>query len=98
MNRQNSLSRAAGLAAALTLGLALNSSAGLLYVTDGLAVYSYTDAGVRSTFSNQAGSTVLGMAFDANGNLYAAARDNNAIYEYSPGGVRSTFATVNSPY
>src|ERR1700704_330606 len=79
----------------LTASTALASN---IYVNDGTAIYSYTPAGVRTVFSNQPGSTVLQMAFDGAGNLFAAARDKNAIYEYSSAGVRSTFATVSSPY
>jgi sugar lactone lactonase YvrE len=72
--------------------------AGTLYVNDGLAVYDYTTAGVRSTFSTNAGLTAIGMAFDSAGTLYAAARDSNAILKYTPAGVESTFASVTSPY
>ncbi len=69
-----------------------------VYVDDSLAIYDYTPGGSQTTFSNLAGNSVLQMAFDSSGNLFAAARDNNALYEYAPDGTRSTFASLTGPY
>ena len=82
----------------LLLFSAATLPAGTLYVDDGTNVYRYSSNGTPSVFSNQPGSTVIGMAFDSSGNLYGSARDNSAIFEWSPLGVRSTFASVPNPY
>jgi sugar lactone lactonase YvrE len=77
--------------------VSFSAHAGTLYVDDGLDIYRYSSNGTPSVFSNQPGSTVIGMAFNSSGTLYAAARDSSAIYAYSPGGVRTTFATPSNP-
>lgn len=92
--RRNSLF---GITALFIIG-ALPALAGTIYVNDGLAVYDYTTAGTRSTFSNTPGTTAIGMAFNSSGTLYAAARDSNAVLKYTPAGVESTFFSVSSPY
>jgi hypothetical protein len=77
---------------------AVTLPASVLYVDDGVDVFKYASNGTPSVFSNQPGTTVIGMAFNSSGTLYAAARDSNAVYSYSLAGVRTTFATVTSPF
>jgi sugar lactone lactonase YvrE len=67
---------------------------GDLFVADATnnAIYSYTPAGVRSTFAtglNEPGY----LAFDALGNLFEGDFGSGNIYKFAPDGSRSTFAS-----
>jgi sugar lactone lactonase YvrE len=57
-------------------------------------IYKFSDSGVRSVLDNSSISPT-GLAFDANGNLFAATHDpsQGVIYKYTPAGTRSTFAS-----
>jgi len=79
-----------------TLAVAAIGLGADLYIGDntpGGNVYKFSESGVRSVFAP--GIAPTGLAFDANGNLFAAAHDpsQGVIYKYTPAGTRSTFAS-----
>lgn len=69
-----------------------------LYVSanqDG-SIFEYTPAGIQSTFVSYSNLLPRGLAFDSNGNLFAAASNfsgtgGGSVIKFTPGGVQRTF-------
>ena len=77
--------------------------AGIIYVSEGnntIVTYDTTAAvPTPTTFASSGLNNPYGLAFDTNGNLYAANNGNRTIEKFTPGGVGSVFASsgVNAP-
>jgi sugar lactone lactonase YvrE len=70
-----------------------------LYVSanqDG-SIFEYTPAGIQSTFVSYSTKLPRGLAFDSNGNLFAAVSNSSgsggSVNKFTPGGVQHTFGT-----
>ena len=70
---------------AATLLVATRAMVATLYVADNgdTNIYAYTPLGVRSTYATGVGQP-FGIAFDPNGNLFAAGRFTDNVYEICP--------------
>jgi len=81
----------------LPIGLAFDG-AGNLYASDTDSfdvegnITKIAPDGTQTPFVSGLGG-LLGLAFDPNGNLFAAGHGNNVIYKITPGGAVSIFAT-----
>ncbi len=75
-------------------GLALDK-AGDLFVADTSGnITRITPAGLSTTFATGLGSSLIGLAFDNAGNLYAASYISGLISKIAPDGAVTAFATV----
>ena len=92
---------AGGLVAALAMSISATPArafTGYLYASTASTIERFTPAGVRSTFVTGL-NVPTGLAFDTNGNLYAAIAGDGTIQKFTPNGVGSTLATgLNSPF
>jgi secreted PhoX family phosphatase len=82
--------------------LDVDSAGNLFAATDNGTIVEITPGGVFSVFANNNSGLVLsgpiGLAFDSEGNLYAANHNTSTIEEFTPGGVGSVFASsLSSP-
>lgn len=59
------------------------------------SIFEYTPAGAQSTFASYPTNSPRGLAFDSNGNLFAAVTnssgDHGTVIKFTPGGVQSNF-------
>jgi len=66
-----------------------------LYVSanQGGSIFEYTPAGTQSTFASYPNLLPRGLAFDSNGNLFAAVNNNNHgnVVKITPSGVQTNF-------
>ena len=73
------------------IGLAIDSSGDLFVGTIQGSIFKVTPGGTVSPFGS--GTSIRGLAFDRNGNLFAADFANGDIYKFTPSGSRSVFAS-----
>lgn len=85
---------ASGLAGAE--GLAVDGNGNLFVGTIGGSIYKVAPSGTVSLFGS--GSSIRGLAFGPQGNLFAADFNTGDIYEFTPSGSQSIFASgLNVP-
>jgi sugar lactone lactonase YvrE len=69
---------------------------GNLFVSRDDSIFKFTPDGIRSTFASGL-KNPFGLAFDKDGNLFAADKGAGAILKFTPDGSKSTFATGITP-
>jgi DNA-binding beta-propeller fold protein YncE len=85
------------------IGATTLTAGDLLYVASQnptTPIYVYDSSGAQTLFAPQGGALSRQIAFDANGNLYAAYQGNNTVLKFDPLGNSTVFGSsgLNGPY